>query len=81
MEADASQWVINSPELAPAFILARNGYDIWMGNNRGNVYSVAHENLDPDDEKDMPIFYNFDFEDMGMKDLPAEIDFILEKTG
>jgi Partial alpha/beta-hydrolase lipase region len=32
---DASEWVINSPVNAPAFILAGQGYDVWMGNNRG----------------------------------------------
>jgi len=33
------QWVMNRPENAPAFVLAKNGYDVWLGNNRGNRFS------------------------------------------
>lgn len=52
-----------------------------MGNNRGCAYSLGHKTLDPNNKDDEPIYWNFSFEEMGIYDLPAEIDFILEKTG
>ena len=78
LEADAMQWVINSPDKASAFNLVSEGYDVWMGNNRGCKYSVSHTSLDPVLNK--TLFWDFDFEDMGLKDVPAEIDFILGST-
>ncbi len=81
LTGDSSQWVLNSPDRATAFNLVNNGFDVWMGNNRGCKYGVEHKSLDPNDPVDKPIFWNFDFEDMGTKDTPAFMDFILEQTG
>jgi pimeloyl-ACP methyl ester carboxylesterase len=81
LESDASQWVLNVPSKAPAFNLVDAGYDVWMGNNRGCAYSVMHKTLDPNSKHDAAKYWDFDYEDMGMKDLNAEIDFILSATG
>ena len=70
-------WVANSEDKANAFILSRAGYDVWMGNNRGSKYGMGHKTLDPKDRD----FWDFYQADMGTKDLPAFIDFILDKTG
>ena len=67
-------WIVNYADVAPAFVAARAGYDVWLGNSRGNTYSRAHTKYDPDhDAKD---FWNFSWYDMGTYDLPAVIDTI-----
>jgi len=71
------QWVFNEPDVAPAFVMARAGYDVWMGNNRGNRWSDTHVSLSNKDKA----YWQFDWEEMGTKDTPAVIDYILKKTG
>ena len=70
----ANGWIVNYPDVAPAFVAARAGYDVWLGNSRGNTYSRAHVEYDPD--KDEKKFWDFSWYDMGMYDLPAVIDTI-----
>jgi len=71
-------FIVNWADVAPAFVAARAGYDVWLGNSRGNTYSKAHTKLDP--KKDEKEFWSFDWEQMGQYDLPAVIDHILDKT-
>ena len=72
-DCDMMEWVMNSADKANAFILSRAGYDVWMGNNRGNKYSAYHKTLTTKDRA----FWDYYQEDMATKDLPAFIDFIL----
>lgn len=46
LEDCSDMWVMNSADRAPAIILARLGWDVWLGNNRGNYYSHQHAYLD-----------------------------------
>ena len=55
------------------------GYDVWMGNTRGNTYSRNHTYLDTCSS--CPEFWSFGFDDSGNKDYTAEIDYILAQTG
>ena len=70
----ADCWVMNYAEVAPAFVAARKGYDVWLGNSRGNRYSEKHVSLDP--FWDRKKFWDFDWTEMGLYDLPASFDYI-----
>lgn len=59
----------------PAYFLARNCYDIFLSNARGNRYSRAHKIYDPDKDKEK--FWKFSWHEIGIYDLPAVIDFVL----
>ncbi|XP_063618675.1 lipase 1-like [Cydia splendana] len=64
----------------PAYMLAEEGYDVWLLNSRGNFHSRNHTTLDPNRRGD-PSFWAFSWEEIGRFDLPAYIDYILEVTG
>lgn len=51
------------------------GYDIWLGNSRGNIYSGEHLKFDCDDDE--VNYYNFSFYEMGKFDQPAQIGAVL----
>ncbi|CAN6574204.1 unnamed protein product [Malus baccata var. baccata] len=46
---DASAWLLNPPDQALAFILADNGFDVWLANTRGTNSSRGHTSLTPND--------------------------------
>lgn len=73
-------FIMNYENKSLPFILANSGYDVWLGNNRGNKYSRNHSILNPDDNKDKDDFWNFSFHEMGIYDLPAMINYIKNQT-
>ena len=74
----ADTWIYNTPDVAPAFTLARAGYDVWLGNNRGNVYSRTHTSLVPDQNS---AYFDYSFQKLGQYDLPAQVDMVRQQTG
>ena len=75
----ANCWIINYADVAPAFVAARAGYDVWLGNSRGNTFSLGHTTWDHD--KNEAKYWNFSWYEMGKYDIPAVIDMIQRKTG
>nr|VZI33978.1 unnamed protein product [Spirometra erinaceieuropaei] len=73
----AHTWINNHANQSLGFILADMGYDVWMSNSRGNLYSQSHRTLDLKSEQ----FWQFSWDDMAHNDLPATIEFVLNQTG
>jgi len=44
-------WILNEPNQSLPYLLWDRGYDVWMGNNRGNLYSKSHVSLNPDSKE------------------------------
>lgn len=60
-----------------AFALSDLGYDVWLGNNRGNKYSKKHLVYTPSSNE----FWNFSIDEFALYDIPNTIEYILETTG
>ncbi|CAG2175164.1 unnamed protein product [Oppiella nova] len=77
---DKGQWVEDNNN-GPVgntlgFVLAVNGYDVWLANMRGNIYSQNHTEFKIDD----PRFWRFSVDEMIDYDLPAMISYIQKET-
>lgn len=68
---------MNFPSESLGFILADAGYDVWLGNNRGNSYSREHVKYTVKDAE----FWDFSFNEMAYYDLPSFVDYIINETG
>lgn len=69
----ASCWITNTRDKAQAFILADEGYDVWLANTRGNKYSRQHEVLDSDVDIE---YWDFGYAlQIGKYDIPAFLEY------
>ncbi|VVC97305.1 lipase 3-like [Leptidea sinapis] len=75
--SSSAEFVLMSPDKGLAYLLAEAGYDVWMGNARGNTYSRRHATLKPTSSA----FWNFSWHEIGYFDMPAMIDYVIKETG
>lgn len=76
MFSSAADFVIGGNGVSLPYLLADNGYDVWLGNARGNVFSQVHEKLN----KTTHDFWKFSFHEIAVYDVAAMIDFALNKS-
>ncbi|XP_028170213.1 lipase 3-like [Ostrinia nubilalis] len=78
--SSSADWVLTGPGCAFAYLLAEEGFDVWMGNARGNYYSRRHVRLNPDALLSTA-FWQFSWDEIGNIDLPTMIDYALAHSG
>ena len=89
--ASSADFILNSPGEGPkifkelssryvgknlGFTLSRLGYDVWLGNVRGNTYCRNHTKLLPTNRK----FWDFTWDEHALIDLPTTIDYVRNAT-
>ncbi|CAJ0566255.1 unnamed protein product, partial [Mesorhabditis spiculigera] len=72
----SSIWLLNLPSQSAGFVFADAGFDVWLGNMRGNTYSKTHYSMDAKESR----FWRFSWEEMARYDLDAMVDGVLNVT-
>lgn len=71
-------WVcLTEKERCLPFHLVERGFDVWLGNNRGNKYSKKATHCSPASTT----FWNFSIDQFAFHDIPDTISYILTATG
>ncbi|XP_020573711.1 triacylglycerol lipase 2-like [Phalaenopsis equestris] len=74
---DGFAWLVNSPNESLGYILADNGYDVWIANGRGTVYSLGHTSLSSSDSA----YWDWSWDELAAYDLPATVDYVYQHSG
>lgn len=76
MDNSALSWVMNG-KVSLALMLADQGFDVWLGNNRGSRFAREHLDYDQNSEE----FWEFSFQQMAEFDLPVIVKKLRDVTG
>ncbi|KAH8247352.1 hypothetical protein KR038_002929 [Drosophila bunnanda] len=71
--ASSDIWPSLGPNDGLPFLLSDAGYDVWLGNTRGNRFSRNHTSL----STKHPNFWRFSWHEIGYYDIAAAIDYTL----
>ncbi|CAL8131293.1 unnamed protein product [Orchesella dallaii] len=74
----SASWIIQPGSRNLAFLLVDSGYEAWLANARGTGPSKNHTRLNADTDLE---YWDFSFEEIGVRDLPLFADLIRWKTG
>lgn len=67
-------WIcLTSAQRSIPFVLVELGFDVWLGNNRGNKYSKKSIHHDPNSAK----FWDYSIDNFAWNDIPDSIEYIL----
>jgi lysosomal acid lipase/cholesteryl ester hydrolase len=70
-------WVCQTDQqICLPFELVERGFDVWLGNNRGNKYSKKSIHSSPTSVE----FWDFSIDEFAFHDIPDTISYILETT-
>jgi len=70
---NSEAFIVRGPKNSLPFLLVDEGYDVWLGNNRGNKYSYKHLQYSPKDDA----FWDFCIDDFALSDVPAMVNYAL----
>lgn len=70
-------WFFTGPNHALPYLLVDSGFDVWVGNSRGNTYSRNHTSLSTEKSD----FWKFSWHEIGYYDIAASIDYSLRING
>ncbi|CAN0897085.1 Triacylglycerol lipase 2 [Linum grandiflorum] len=73
---DGLTWFMLPASQNLPFLLADNGYDVWIANSRGSKYSSGHVSYAPDDKA----YWDWSWDELVASDLPAMVDYINNQT-
>jgi lysosomal acid lipase/cholesteryl ester hydrolase len=75
--SSSSDAFVDNGQHSPAFYFARKGYDVWITNVRGSKYGNNHIQISNQEKQ----FHDYTWEEHGLLDSKAAIDYILQNTG
>ena len=71
-------WVVRGSQ-SLAVVLASQGFDVWIGNNRGNIYGRINLKFDP--KRNADEFFDYSFYENAKYDMIPQIERALEISG